>query len=100
MFYDASTFIEASIEEVQHTLVEAFILVFIVVFVFLQSFRMTLIPMITIPVALIGTFLFMALFGFSINMLTMLSLVLAIGIVVDDAIIVVENVERNLLETG
>ncbi len=96
MFYDASMFIRASLESVLHTLVEAFILVFIVVFIFLQSFRSTLIPMITIPVALIGAFLFMALFGFSVNTLTMFGLVLAIGIVVDDAIVVVENVERNL----
>jgi len=95
-FYDASTFINASIHEVIKTLVEAFILVFIVVLVFLQSFRTTIIPIITIPVALIGTFTFMAPFGFSINMLTMFGLVLAIGIVVDDAIVVVENVQRNL----
>ncbi len=96
MFYDASMFIKASLESVLHTLIEAFLLVFVVVFIFLQSFRSTLIPMITIPVALIGAFLFMALFGFSVNTLTMFGLVLAIGIVVDDAIVVVENVERNL----
>jgi hydrophobe/amphiphile efflux-1 (HAE1) family protein len=96
MFYDASMFIKASLDSVYHTLAEAFLLVFVVVFVFLQSFRSTLIPMITIPVALIGAFLFMALFGFSVNTLTMFGLVLAIGIVVDDAIVVVENVERNL----
>ena len=96
MFYDASMFIQASLRSVVETLLEAFALVFIVVFIFLQSFRSTLIPMITIPVALIGAFLFMALFGFSVNTLTMFGLVLAIGIVVDDAIVVVENVERNL----
>ncbi len=95
-FYDASMFIKASMEEVKHTLIEAFVLVFIVVLVFLQNFRATLIPTITIPVALIGTFVFMAALGFSVNMLTMFGLVLAIGIVVDDAIVVVENVERNL----
>lgn len=95
-FYDASMFIDASIHEVVKTLFEAFILVFIVVLVFLQNFRTTIIPTITIPVALIGTFTFMAAFGFSVNTLTMFGLVLAIGIVVDDAIVVVENVERNL----
>jgi hydrophobic/amphiphilic exporter-1 (mainly G- bacteria), HAE1 family len=95
-FYDSSMFIKASVAEVQKTLIEAFVLVFIVVLVFLQSFRTTMIPALTIPVSLIGTFLFMAAFGFSINMLTLFGLVLAIGIVVDDAIVVVENVERNL----
>ncbi len=98
LFYDSSMFIRASIEEVSATLIEAFILVFIVVLVFLQSFRTTIIPAITIPVSLIGTLLLMQLFGFSINMLTMFGMVLAIGIVVDDAIIVVENVERNMRE--
>lgn len=98
LFYDSSMFIRASIEEVSATLIEAFILVFIVVLVFLQSFRTTIIPAITIPVSLIGTLLMMKLFGFSINMLTMFGMVLAIGIVVDDAIIVVENVERNMRE--
>jgi hydrophobe/amphiphile efflux-1 (HAE1) family protein len=96
MFYDASMFIKASLSAVVTTLVEAFVLVFIVVFIFLQNFRSTLIPIITIPVSLIGAFLFMAAFGFSVNTLTMFGLVLAIGIVVDDAIVVVENVERNL----
>ncbi len=95
-FYDSSMFIRASLHEVNKTLIEAFILVFLVVLVFLQSFRTTLIPALTIPVSLIGTFLFLNLFGFSINMLTMFGLVLAIGIVVDDAIVVVENVERNM----
>ena len=99
-FYDASMFIKASIQEVQHTLIEAFILVFVVVLVFLQNFRATLIPTITIPVALIGTCVFLLALGFSINMLTMFGLVLAIGIVVDDAIVVVENVERNLALGG
>jgi len=97
-FYDSSMFIKASLEEVLKTLIEAFVLVFIVVLIFLQSFRTTLIPALTIPVSLIGTFLLMLLFGFSINMLTMFGLVLAIGIVVDDAIVVVENVERNMTE--
>jgi HAE1 family hydrophobic/amphiphilic exporter-1 len=98
--YEISRFIEASVEEVVKTLFEAFILVFLVVFVFLQNWRATLIPAITIPVSLIGTFAAMAAFGFSINMVTLFGLVLAIGIVVDDAIVVVENVERNMTEFG
>ena len=98
--YEISDFVRASIHEVLKTLLEAFVLVSLVVFVFLQDWRHTLIPMITIPVSLIGTFAVMALFGFSINMLTLFGLVLAIGIVVDDAIVVVENVERNMREGG
>jgi len=97
-FYDSSMFIRASLEEVLITLLEAFALVFLVVLIFLQSLRSTIIPAITIPVSLIGTLIMMKLFGFSINMLTMFGMVLAIGIVVDDAIIVVENVERNMRE--
>ncbi|MFA6044897.1 MAG: multidrug efflux RND transporter permease subunit [Phycisphaerales bacterium] len=97
-FYDSSMFIKASLEEVAQTLIEAFLLVFLVVLVFLQSLRTTIIPAITIPVSLIGTALLLKLFGFSINMLTMFGMVLAIGIVVDDAIVVVENVERNMRE--
>lgn len=89
---DSSEFLDASIDKVVHTLIEAFILVFIVVFVFLQNFRATLIPAIAIPVAIIGTFFFLQLFGFSINLLTLFAMVLAIGIVVDDAIVVVEAV--------
>jgi HAE1 family hydrophobic/amphiphilic exporter-1 len=100
LFYDSSMFIEASMDEVVVTLVEAFVLVFLVVLVFLQSLRTTLITALTIPVSLIGTFLLLLAFGFSINMLTMFGLVLAIGIVVDDAIIVVENVERNMTVEG
>ncbi|MCA9810050.1 MAG: efflux RND transporter permease subunit, partial [Candidatus Dadabacteria bacterium] len=96
--YDTTTFVKASIEEVLMTLFEAFILVFIVVFVFLQNFRSTLIPAITIPVSLIGTFALINAFGFSINTLTLFGLVLAIGLVVDDAIVVVENVSRILEE--
>ncbi len=99
-FYDSSMFIRASLGEVRTTLIEAFVLVFVVVLIFLQSLRTTIIPALTIPVSLIGTFAFLLLFGFSINMLTMFALVLAIGIVVDDAIVVVENVERNLREHG
>ena len=90
--YDVSRFLDASIWSVVKTLVEAFILVAIVIFIFLQDFRSTLIPAIAVPVSLIGTFFFMQVFGFSINMLTLFALVLAIGIVVDDAIVVVEAV--------
>ncbi len=90
--YDVSRFLDASISVVFHTLLEAFLLVFIVVFLFLQDFRSTLIPAIAVPVSLIGTFFFMQLLGFSINMLTLFALVLAIGIVVDNAIVVVEAV--------
>lgn len=90
--YDVSRFLDASISEVLKTLIEAFILVFIVVFIFLQDFRSTLIPAIAVPVSLVGTLFFMQLFGFSINLLTLFALVLAIGIVVDNAIVVVEAV--------
>ncbi|SER17370.1 hydrophobic/amphiphilic exporter-1, HAE1 family/multidrug efflux pump [Nitrosomonas sp. Nm51] len=98
--YDTTQFIEVSIEEVFHTLIEAAILVILVVFLFLQSWRTTLIPAITIPISLIGTMAGMYALGFSINTLTLFGMVLAIGIVVDDAIIVVENVERNMTENG
>jgi len=100
VIYKIADFVNASIHEVIKTLFEAFVLVVIVVFVFLQNWRATLIPMITIPVALIGTFSVMALMGFSINMVTLFGLVLAIGLVVDDAIVVVENVERVMEESG
>jgi multidrug efflux pump len=98
--YDTTTFIKISIEEVAHTLVEAVILVFLVMFLFLQNFRATLIPTIAVPVVLLGTFGIMSAFGFSINTLTMFGLVLAIGLLVDDAIVVVENVERIMAEEG
>jgi HAE1 family hydrophobic/amphiphilic exporter-1 len=93
---NVNDFLDASIEKVVHTLIEAFILVFLVVFVFLQDFRSTLIPAISVPVAIIGTFFFLNLFGFTINLLTLFALVLAIGIVVDDAIVVVEAVHAKL----
>ena len=93
---DASEFLNASIKKVLTTLLEAFFLVFIVVFLFLQNFRATLIPAIAVPVAIIGTFFFLLLFGFSINLLTLFALVLAIGIVVDDAIVVVEAVHAKM----
>ncbi len=95
-FYRTKTALDQSISQVQHTLLEAFALVFIVVFIFLQDFRSTLIPAIAVPVAILGTFFFMSLFGFTINMLTMFALVLAIGIVVDDAIVVVEAVHAKM----
>lgn len=94
--YDTTKYVEENIAEVEHTLLEAFGLVLIVVFVFLQGFRATIIPLIAIPVSLVATFALMAAFGFSINTLTLCGLVLAIGLVVDDAIIVVENVEKQL----
>lgn len=89
-------FLNASIDKVLHTLVEAFLLVFLVVFIFLQDFRSTLIPAISVPVAIIGTFFFLNLFGFTINLLTLFAMILAIGIVVDDAIVVVEAVHAKL----
>jgi len=96
--YDVSRFLEASIHEVLRTLLEAFILVSIVVFIFLQDFRSTLIPALAVPVSLIGTFFFLQLLGFSINLLTLFALVLAIGIVVDNAIVVVEAVHVKMHE--
>ncbi|RYY22523.1 MAG: efflux RND transporter permease subunit, partial [Sphingobacteriaceae bacterium] len=95
-FYRTKTALDESITQVEHTLIEAFILVFLVVFIFLQDFRSTLIPAIAVPVAILGTFFFMNLFGFSINLLTLFALVLAIGIVVDDAIVVVEAVHAKM----
>ena len=97
---DTNEFLDASIAKVVNTLIEAFILVFIVVYIFLQDFRSTLIPLIAVPVSIIGTFFFLNLFGFSINLLTLFALVLAIGIVVDDAIVVVEAVHAKMEETG
>ncbi|KQV54283.1 MULTISPECIES: efflux RND transporter permease subunit [unclassified Duganella] len=98
--YDTSLFVKISIEEVVKTLLEAVALVFLVMYIFLQNFRYTLIPTIVVPVALMGTFAAMQIFGFSINVLTMFGMVLAIGILVDDAIVVVENVERIMSEEG
>jgi hydrophobic/amphiphilic exporter-1 (mainly G- bacteria), HAE1 family len=94
--FDTNEFLNASIEKVVTTLVEAFFLVFLVVFIFLQDFRSTLIPAIAVPVSIIGTFFFLNIFGYSINLLTLFALVLAIGIVVDDAIVVVEAVHAKL----
>ncbi|MBS0309640.1 MAG: efflux RND transporter permease subunit, partial [Proteobacteria bacterium] len=98
--YDTSLFVKISIEEVVKTLLEAIVLVFLVMYLFLQNIRYTLIPTIVVPVALMGTFAAMQVFGFSINVLTMFGMVLAIGILVDDAIVVVENVERIMSEEG
>ncbi len=100
VMFNAKDFLDESISQVNHTLIEAFFLVFLVVFIFLQDFRSTLIPAIAVPVAIIGTFFFMQLFGFSINLLTLFALVLAIGIVVDDAIVVVEAVHSKMERTG
>jgi HAE1 family hydrophobic/amphiphilic exporter-1 len=96
--YDVSKFLDASIEKVIHTLVEAFILVGIVVFLFLGDWRSTLIPAIAVPVSLIGTFVFMQFFGITLNLITLFALVLAIGVVVDDAIVVIEAVHANMEE--
>ncbi len=96
--FDTTRFVSASIKEVRNTLIEAMVLVLAVVFLFLQSWRATLIPMVAVPISLIGTFAGLWLFGFSINTLTLFAMVLAIGIVVDDAIVVLENVERLMAE--
>lgn len=93
---NANDFLSESISKVIHTLIEAFILVFLVVFIFLQDWRSTLIPAISVPVAIIGTFFFLSMFGFTINLLTLFALVLAVGIVVDDAIVVVEAVHAKM----
>ncbi|EGD35083.1 MULTISPECIES: efflux RND transporter permease subunit [unclassified Capnocytophaga] len=97
--FNVNTFLDAAISKVVSTLLEAFLLVFLVVYVFLQDFRSTLIPAIAVPVSIVGTFFFLNLFGYSINMLTLFALVLAIGIVVDDAIVVVEAVHAKMEQT-
>ncbi|WP_323834915.1 efflux RND transporter permease subunit [Photorhabdus africana] len=98
--YDTTPFVKISINEVVKTLIEAIMLVFVVMYLFLQNFRATLIPTIAVPVVLLGTFAILATFGYSINTLTMFAMVLAIGLLVDDAIVVVENVERVMQEEG
>ncbi|MBB3323724.1 multidrug efflux RND transporter permease subunit AcrB [Atlantibacter sp. RC6] len=98
--YDTTPFVKISINEVVKTLIEAIVLVFLVMYLFLQNFRATLIPTIAVPVVLLGTFAILAVFGYSINTLTMFGMVLAIGLLVDDAIVVVENVERVMAEEG
>ncbi len=94
--YDPTRFVRASIEAVVHTLLEAIALVVLVVIIFLQTWRASIIPLVAVPVSVVGTFAVMFLLGSSINALSLFGLVLAIGIVVDDAIVVVENVERNI----
>src|SRR5258707_15521923 len=94
--YEKAPAVEASIEGIVHTFIEAIILVTIVVFIFLQDLRATIIPLLTVPVSLIGTFIFFPLLGFSVNTLSMFGLILAIGIVVDDAIVVVEAVMHHI----
>ena len=98
--YDTTPFVKVAIEEVVKTLFEAIVLVFLVMYLFMGNMRATLIPTIAVPVVLLGTFAVLGLFGFSINMLTMFAMVLAIGLLVDDAIVVVENVERIMSEEG
>ncbi|NKF49027.1 efflux RND transporter permease subunit [Shewanella sp. WXL01] len=98
--YDTTPFVEKSIEGVVHTLLEAIVLVFLIMYLFLQNFRATLIPTIAVPVVLLGTFAILSATGFTINTLTMFAMVLAIGLLVDDAIVVVENVERVMSEEG
>ncbi len=98
--FDTTPFVSSSIEGVVKTLLEAVVLVFVIMYLFLQNFRATLIPMIAVPVVLLGTFGILAVAGFSVNMLTMFAMVLAIGLLVDDAIVVVENVERIMSEEG
>ncbi|MGJ8618898.1 MAG: efflux RND transporter permease subunit [Methylophilaceae bacterium] len=98
--YDTSDFVSSTIDEVLHTFAEALVLVVLVVFLFLQSWRATLIPIIAVPISLIGTFAGLYIFGFSINLLTLFAMILAIGIVVDDAIVVLENTERLMQEEG
>ena len=96
--YDPTTFIQQSVDAVQETILEAIFLVVVVVILFLQTWRAAIIPLVAIPVSLVGSFFLMALFGFSLNNLSLFGLVLAVGIVVDDAIVVVENVERNIAD--
>src|SRR5512146_1592889 len=96
--YDSTKFIQASIDEVRSTLGEAIGIVVVVIFLFLGSFRSVLIPIVTIPLSLIGAGIVMAALGFSLNLLTLLAMVLAIGLVVDDAIVVVENIYRHIEE--
>lgn len=98
--YDTTPYVQLSIEQVVHTLLEAMVLVFVVMFLFLQNVRYTLIPALVVPVAMLGAFAVMLALGFTINVLTMFAMVLAIGILVDDAIVVVENVERIMVEEG
>ena len=92
MMYDNTRFIRASISEVQQTIYEAFLLVVLIIFLFLRDWRVTLVPVVVIPVSLVGAFFVMYISGFSVNVLTMLAVVLSVGLVVDDAIVVAENI--------
>src|SRR5688572_24485800 len=96
--YDATAYIENAIDEVVETMLETLLIVVVVIFLFLGSFRSVLVPVVAIPVSLIGAVFLMQIFGFTINLLTLLAVVLSVGLVVDDAIVVVENVERHLRE--
>lgn len=96
ILYDQSSFIRSSLHNIQHAIVEAIIFVLLVIFLFLGSFRASLIPLVTIPIALVGAFFILQIFGYSINVITLLALVLAIGLVVDDAVVVLENVHRHM----
>src|SRR5690606_24394732 len=98
--YDSTTFVRISIKEVVKTLAEAVVLVFLVMLIFLQNLRATIIPTLVIPVALLGTFLGLSIIGFTINQLTLFAMVLSIGIVVDDAVVVIESVDRIITEVG
>ena len=100
MALDTTLFVQASIDEVIKTFFEAVVLVVLVVFVFLHSLRLTIIPTLAVPVSILGALVGMLVFGFSINMLTLFGMILAIGLVVDDAIVVVENTERNMVQFG
>src|SRR6185436_9649136 len=94
--YDATEYIQSAIDEVVKTLSETLLIVVLVIFLFLGSLRSVLVPLVAIPVSLIGAVFLMQVFGFSVNLLTLLAIVLSVGLVVDDAIVVVENVERNM----
>src|SRR5262249_19708503 len=96
--FDSTKYINSAIDEVTRTLIETVLIVIVVIFLFLGSFRTVLVPLVAIPVSLIGAIFLMQVFGFTLNLLTLLAIVLAVGLVVDDAIVVVENVERNIRE--
>ena len=98
MAYDATAYINDAIHEVVKTLIDTLLIVMVVIFLFLGSFRSVIVPIVAIPISLIGALFFMQLFGFSLNLLTLLAIVLSVGLVVDDAIVVVENVERHMRE--
>src|SRR6185312_4417670 len=96
--YDATEYIHSALRDVEHTLAETLLIVIVVIFLFLGSFRSVVVPVVAIPISLIGAVFLMQAFGFTLNLLTLLAIVLAVGLVVDDAIVVVENVERHMRE--